>query len=109
MKAPRLHAFVLAAGLAACSESRAPKTHHVEIRAMQYVPAELTVAVGDTVVWTNIDVVPHTVTSSIPSAATFDSQGIERSRQWQYKITTAGEIAYVCTYHPTMRAKLIAR
>ncbi len=106
------YAYVLLLGacLWACgSKAREPKTHQVEIRAMQFVPAELAVAVGDTVVWTNADVVPHTVTSSMPSASTFDSQQIASKQQWQYKVTTAGELSYVCTYHPTMRARLTAR
>ena len=97
-------------GLAACSaKAREPHTHQVEIRAMQYVPAYLDVAVGDTVVWTNADVVPHTVTSSVPSVAVFDSRSIGNKQQWQYTVTKAGEHAYVCTYHPTMKATLTAR
>jgi plastocyanin len=91
------------------SDAREPVTHQVEIRAMQYVPAELAVAVGDTVVWTNSDVLPHTVTSGVPSAATFDSRSIEPKQQWRYTVKTAGELAYVCTFHPTMHGKLIAR
>ncbi len=92
--------------LVACgSKARAPVTHQVEIRAMQFVPAALTVAVGDTVVWTNRDVVPHTVTA----VGSFDSLMIEGGRQWEHVVTRAGETGYVCTYHPTMQAKLIAR
>lgn len=103
-------AAALALALAACgSKAREPRTHHVEISAMQYAPAELVVAVGDTVIWTNRDVVPHTVTTTAASPVAFDSQMIEGQRQWQYKVTAAGELPYVCTYHPTMRGKLTAR
>lgn len=102
--------LALGIGLAACgSKAREPRTHQVEIRAMQYVPASLEVAVGDTVVWTNADVVPHTVTSSVPSVAVFDSQSIANKQTWQYSVTKAGEHAYVCTFHPTMKATLTAR
>lgn len=100
----------IALTLAACgSDAREPRTHHVEISAMQFAPADLVVAVGDTVVWTNRDVVPHTVTSPAGAAVTFDSAMIEGQKQWQYKVTAAGELPYVCTYHPTMRGKLTAR
>lgn len=58
--------------LFACSAKAEPKTYQVEIRGMQFVPASLTVKVGDTVVWTNHDVLPHTVTA----AGAFDSQAI---------------------------------
>jgi plastocyanin len=101
--------LVLVASLLACGSKREPKTHQIQIRGMEFVPAKLDVAVGDTVVWTNTDVLPHTVTSSIPSAATFDSRSIESKQTWQLEITNAGEHAYVCTYHPTMRATLVAR
>lgn len=105
----RAFTLALAASLSSCSsKTREPETHQIDIRAMQFVPAELEVAVGDTVVWTNSDVLPHTVTSSSPSVATFDSQAINSKQQWRYKVTTVGEHAYVCTYHPTMRAKLVA-
>lgn len=92
-----------------CGAKHAPKTHQVEIRAMQFVPAELTVAVGDTIVWTNHDVMPHTVTSEAASTVTFDSQSIESKQVWSYTVTTAGELPYVCTFHPTMRGKLVTR
>ena len=90
---------------AACGDAREPRTHHVEIRGMEYVPAELAVAVGDTVVWTNADVVPHTVTA----AGELDSQSIETKRTWQAVMKRPGEVSYVCTYHPTMKAKLTVR
>lgn len=91
------------------SNAREPRTHQVDIRAMQFVPAELEVAVGDTVVWTNADVLPHTVTSAPASAAVFDSKQLGSQQRWEYKVTAAGEHAYVCTFHPTMLGKLIVR
>lgn len=102
-------AFVLTSLFACGSKARAPRTHQIDIRAMQFAPAELEVAVGDTIVWTNSDVLPHTVTSSSPSVATFDSHQVASKQQWRYQVTTAGEHTYVCTYHPTMRGKLVAR
>ena len=92
--------------LVACgSKAREPRTHQVEIRAMQYVPAELTVAAGDTIVWTNTDIVPHTVTA----IGTLDSQQIDSKRQWQTVVMTKGELSYGCTFHPTMHGKLVVR
>jgi plastocyanin len=95
--------------IAGCGKKREPVTHHVAIKAMQFVPETLEVHVGDTVVWTNEDVLPHTVTSGTPSAVTFDSTSIDAKRQWSYEVTSEGEMAYVCTYHPTMHGTLIAR
>ncbi|MGE0545868.1 MAG: plastocyanin/azurin family copper-binding protein [Kofleriaceae bacterium] len=101
---------VVVAALAACETNRPqPRTHQVDIRAMKFVPAELAVSVGDTVVWTNHDIVPHTVTSLPTAVVAFDSQSIESNQRWTYTVTTAGELAYECSFHPTMTAKLVAK
>lgn len=91
-----------------CSKPAA-RTHEVAIRGMQFVPPTLTVNVGDTVVWTNEDVLPHTVTSGIPSPTPFDSKEIASKARWQLTVTSPGEYEYTCTYHPTMKASLVAR
>ena len=40
-----------------------PVTHTVTIDATRYQPARLVVHAGDTVVWVNKDVIPHTATA----------------------------------------------
>jgi plastocyanin len=96
--------FVLAV-LGCGSKTRTPQEHAVAIRAMQFVPADVQVSVGDTVVWTNEDIVPHTATAS----GTFDSQQIASKQQWRYTVTTAGSMPYTCTFHPTMHGTITAR
>ena len=92
--------------VAACgSDGRAPREHHVAIKAMQFEPASLEVAVGDTIVWTNADLVPHTATS----AGRFDSGLLAPQATWRYTVTSAGDVAYVCTLHPTMAARFTTR
>ncbi len=80
-----------------------PARHEVTIEAMQYSPASLTVAPGDTIVWTNKDMFPHTVTSKTGG---FDSQAIPPDGSWTYVARTTGEFSYVCTFHPTMTGTL---
>lgn len=92
-----------------CGSNRTPKTYQVEIRAMQYVPASLTVEVGDTITWTNIDVLPHTVTSGIPSPAAFDSKEVAAKQRWSITVSASGNYNYVCTYHPTMKGAFSVR
>ena len=86
-----------------------PRTHEVAIVGMKFVPAELSVSVGDTIVWKNQDVLPHTVTSGIPSPVAFDSKEIASQREWRMTVSAPGEYAYTCTYHPPMQAKLVVR
>ena len=70
---------------------------------MRFQPEVLTVAPGDTIVWVNKDLVPHTATSK---AGGFDSKDIQADKSWRYTIQTTGEFAYICTFHPTMKAML---
>ena len=57
-----------------------PVTHHVEIQGFVFEPRELTVAAGDTVVWTNHDFVRHTVTDD---GGRWDSAGIDPDASWR--------------------------
>ena len=79
------------------------QTHTVTIEGMRFQPEVLTVAPGDTVVWVNKDLVPHTATSK---AGNFDSKLIEADKSWNYTVRTKGDFAYICTFHPTMKAML---
>jgi plastocyanin len=98
--------FAGAVAVTSCStEKMQPQVHQVLIRNMQFVPSELVVAKGDVIVWTNEDFFPHTATAP----GVFDSKNIESKRQWRYTVERSGEVTYVCTLHPTMKGKLIAR
>jgi plastocyanin len=94
--------IVCAIGLAA-GERAKPKTYTVTIEGMRFQPESLTVARGDTVVWVNNDLVPHTATSE---AGSFDSQIIQAEMSWKLTASKKGEFAYTCTFHPTMKATL---
>ena len=83
------------------------KTWTVKIAGMQFEPATVTVARGDTVVWVNDDVVAHTATSSV--AGRFDSRAIAPGGNWRYQANTPGRYPYACTFHPTMQATLIVK
>ena len=84
----------------------APRVHTVLIEGMRYQPEGLTVAVGDTVVWINRDMVPHTATSA---SGRFDSNEIAPGKSWTHTVRATGEFAYICTYHPLMKAVLRVR
>ncbi|HET9991014.1 MAG TPA: cupredoxin domain-containing protein [Kofleriaceae bacterium] len=95
--------FVLA--VAACgSKTHAPKILHIDIRGMAYVPDSLAVSLGDTVEWTNNDLVPHSVTSS-----SFDSKAIPPHQTWSYVAKAPGDFAYNCTFHTMMVGAIIVR
>jgi plastocyanin len=80
------------------------KTHTVTMEDMRFQPALLVVAPGDTVVWINKDLVPHTATSQVGG---FDSNVILTSESWRYIVQKKkGDFAYICTFHPAMKGTL---
>ena len=83
-----------------------PKTHTVIMEGMVFRPDVITVATGDTIVWVNKDLVPHTATSE---KGGFDSQVIQAGKSWTFTPRKKGKFAYICTYHPEMKAMLYVK
>lgn len=82
----------------------APAVHTVVIEATSFRPATLRVRVGDTIVWRNDDMFPHTATSRDGG---FDSGSIAPGSSWRHTVGAGtGTTSYVCTYHPTMKGVL---
>lgn len=87
------------------SNSRAaePRRVVVDIKGFKFVPARPVVTPGDTIVWINKDIVPHTVTAKDGS---WDSGLIEVGKQWKTTITPELTQDYYCAFHPSMIAGL---
>ena len=83
-----------------------PQTREIVIRAFAFSPATDTVQAGDTVHWSNQDVVPHTATSRTGG---FDSGTLAAGQDWRFVPRAPGTFEYECTLHPTMRGTLVVR
>ena len=92
----------LASGITAAVAGERPTTHTVEIKDLQFHPQDLTISVGDTVVWKNLDAFAHTATAT----GRFDSHAIASKGSWKHTFKKAGVIGYACSVHPTMHGKL---
>lgn len=88
---------------AALDASGEPVTHTVRINAVDYSPKSLTIEAGDTVVWINEDLFPHTVTAEDGS---FDSGDIAGGKSWTHTFATRGDAPYKCIYHKAMVGSL---
>ena len=99
-------ALVAGLGLSACRPATSSRVHEVTIDTTSYSPQTLEVAVGDTIVWTNRDLLVHTVTT--PDKG-LDSRDIAAGESWRFEVSTPLDLDYLCTYHPTMRGSLRAR
>ena len=78
--------------------------HHVEIRKFRFSPEVLEVRPGDTIIWTNEDVVPHTATASDKS---WDTGSLKKGESRSIVIDAGMTIDYFCRFHPHMKAKLM--
>ena len=87
------------AGRAAADDPQPQATVQVDIARFAFAPKEVTVAPGTTVVWTNHDLVSHSVTSRDQS---FASKGLGRNDTYQSTFTAEGDFPYVCIVHPFM-------
>jgi plastocyanin len=83
-----------------------PTTKTVMIKNYAFSPATLTVNVGDTVTWTNMDTAPHTVTVS-SGPVKFNSGNLSTGESFSYTFTAAGTYSYYCAVHPDMVAKVV--
>ena len=77
----------------------------VLIQQMQFIPAELNVKIGDTVLWINKDIVDHNITDAKSKAFYSDTLAVGKS----WKMTVKGSADYLCTIHPTMKGKLVLK
>jgi plastocyanin len=81
-----------------------PVTHRVEMRGFQFVPTDLRIGAGDTVVWVNADPVPHTATAADGS---WDTGSVAPGDSAALTSPTAGK--YLCTFHPSMPGTIAVR
>ena len=119
----RVGAAGVGTALAGCARVGGDPGYDVGMLASAYQPAELTVSVGDTVVWENTSSRAHTVTAyegAIPDEADYfasggydDEQtardawesdfggGLESGDRFSHTFEVAGRYDYVCIPHET--------
>ncbi len=73
-----------------------PTTITIDATGFKFVPAEVTIPVGSTIVWTNKDAAKHSVTADDGS---FDSGTMEQGATFSRKFDTVGTIGYFCKFH----------
>jgi plastocyanin len=89
-------AALLPAGATRAEEAADPLAVHIDN--FVFVPAQLTVKVGQTVTWTNRDDIPHTVVC----AGKFRSKTMDTDGTFAFNFTAPGEYKYFCSLHPHM-------
>ena len=83
------------------------KTIEISIMDYSFKIAELTINVGDTVIWTNKDSVKHTVTSD--SGDELGSELLSKDKSYSHTFNSKGEFGYHCTPHSYMKGKIVVK
>ena len=81
------------------------QTHRIDMRSVDFVPAQVTVRVGDTLEWDNSDIVAHTATSM---EGGFDVNVLPK-HTGSTVVKAAGTFNYICRYHPNMKGQIVVQ
>jgi amicyanin len=75
-------------------------TRSVNIRGMQFGSGNIEIKVGESVTWTNQEMMPHTVTST---DGAFSSSALNAGNAFSHTFDEPGTYTYFCEYHPNMK------
>ena len=84
----------------------------IQSQVVNFTLQDLTVSVGQTVIWENSDNAPHTVTHRVTDSdppmvdSEFRSGTLTQSDQFSHVFNTTGTFQYYCEIHPNMRATI---
>ena len=84
----------------------AARRHSVVMQDFQFKPTVVHAAVGDTVVWENRDLVPHTADANDKAWA---SGNVAAHTKAITIIKRKGEQEFTCLYHSNMKGKLVVK
>ena len=92
--------------VAGCPGGPPPGPNEVFMRAIAFDPPEITIKAGESVTWTNMDLVPHTATSGNPEdsdfGSIFGSARLSINGTFTHTFDDAVEFVYFCEVHPNM-------
>jgi plastocyanin len=77
-----------------------------EVIVNRFDPSNVTIPVGSEVIWSNQDMLSHTVTSgnaSIGADGKFNSNVLRLQDSFSYTFSQAGRYSYYCIMHPWMK------
>lgn len=86
-------------------EPTAPSTVNVDIQNFAFATSVISIKRGDTVVWTNRDTAPHTVTSD--SGSELSSLTLNNGETYTHIFNETGNFDYHCAFHSGMKGTVI--
>ena len=80
-------------------------SHDINIQDFSFDQPSLTIKKGDTIVWTNKDSAPHTVTWDVGGQQS--SGTLKSGETFSLTMNTAGTFNYHCAFHPSMKGRVV--
>lgn len=106
--------LILLSGLGGCNKTQTSypsvtikDTPIIEIKDFSFNPSELSIKVGESIIWTNLDSAPHTITSI--SGDEIKSNSLNKGETYLHEFNQAGTFEYYCSLHPSMKGKIIVK
>jgi len=101
-----IRALILATVMAVPAAAGAAEPIKISAHDFMFAPSALTVSVGSTVTWTNLDDEPHTVVSDI---GLFRSGAMDTNESFSFKFDKPGTYHYTCSIHPRMVGTIVVQ
>ncbi|HYK54053.1 MAG TPA: cupredoxin family copper-binding protein [Candidatus Eremiobacteraceae bacterium] len=76
----------------------------VTIKDFAFNPSSLSVPVGGSVTFKNLDTASHTASDA---NGAWDSGNLDTGQSWTYTFTKAGTYKIICKYHPSMKGTIV--
>ena len=93
-------------GAAASDRSSDADPTTVYIKDFMFTPMTLTVPVGTTVTWQNLDEEPHTIRSVDEHVKT---GALDQNERYSFRFDQPGTYKYVCSIHPSMVGTIVVK
>ena len=92
--------------LSNCRTTPVDEPYALDISGFAFCPPNGRVAAGVEVVWTNLDLAPHTVTYDGPGGRV-DSGSMGQGQRWATRFDLPGTYEYYCRLHPGMTGTIV--
>jgi amicyanin len=84
------------------------RVFHASIQSLKFLPPEIDISAGTTVIWTNEDTVVHTVTHKVKlEDQLFDSPFLSPGQTFSYTFEKPGTYPIYCLPHPFMTQTVV--
>ncbi|MBU2503525.1 MAG: cupredoxin domain-containing protein [Nanoarchaeota archaeon] len=83
------------------------QSYDVKIENSEFNPSELIISINNTVIWTNMDSVVHTITFDLEGE--FGFPGLSPGGTYSKTFDSKGTYSYHCEIHPSMKGTIVVQ